>query len=75
MIMGLKRRKSNKSGLVGGKRKKLKFIYLFLIILNMKEKRKFCFCKWGGKFFLLLEIGVGSFLLFNGKLKRSFLCF
>ena len=30
-------------------------------------------CKWGGKFFLLLETGVGSFFLFSGKLKRRFL--
>ena len=72
MIMGLKRRKSNKSGLVGGKRGK----WIFFFFLIMKEKRKFCFCKWGGKFFLLLEIGVGSFFffwLFSGKLKRRFL--
>ena len=61
-------RKLDKSG--RGKRGKWKF-FLFFIFLIMKEKWKFCFCKWGGKFFfLLLETGVGSFFLFSGKLKR-----
>ena len=47
MIMGWKGGNQIKVDWGGGGREENE-IFFFLI---MKEKLKFCFCKWGGKFF------------------------
>ena len=51
--------------------KEVFFFFFFFLNLIMKGKQKFCFCKWGGKFFfLVIRNRHGNFFL-SGKLKKE----
>ena len=46
-------------------------VFLFFIFLIMKEKWKFCFCKWGGKFFFVIRNRRGKYFFVQWKVKKE----
>ena len=71
MIMGLKRRKSNKSGLVGGKRGK----WIFFFFFNYERKTKVLFLQVGWEVFFVIRNRRGKFSSVQWKVKKEFFVF